>query len=276
LRLEIAHASRVSMIGHLASALAHEINQPLGAILRNAEAAELFMQNESPDLDEIRAILADIRKEAQRAGTVIDRIRSQLRHQEIEMRSLDVAELVYDIVALTRTDARVRHVTLEIDVPAALPSVCGDRVQIQQVLLNLIRNGMDALDGLPDGQRCVTVRATREGADVIEISVSDTGHGIPSDKVEKIFEPFFTTKTQGMGIGLAISRTIIETHGGRLWAENNEGRGATFRFTLKNAEEVFTTGSFGIRDQQSKNGKRTRTTLPHRTGNGSLNSLDLI
>jgi PAS domain S-box-containing protein len=238
LRQEIAHVGRVSMMGQLASALAHEINQPLGAILRNAEAAELFMENESPDLDEIRAILADIRKDDQRAGSVIAGMRALLKRHDLETRLLDVGELVGDVASLARADAAARQVKLDVDVAGGLPLVRGDRVHLQQVLLNLILNGMDALNGVSRQDRRVSVTARLDGAQTVEIAVSDTGHGIPADKLAHVFDPFFTTKPNGIGMGLPISRTIIEAHGGRLWAENNNGGGAAFRFTLPIAEEA--------------------------------------
>ncbi len=236
LRQEIAHAGRVSMMGQLASGLAHEINQPLASILRNAEAAELFLQDSSPDLDEIRAILSDIRSDDERAGQVIDRMRGLLKRQTLDAARLDVGVLVGDVAALVRIDAATRQVKLDVDVPADLPLVRGDRVQIQQVLLNLILNGMDSLDGTRLEDRCIDVVARPDGAQLIEISVGDTGHGIPADKLARIFDPFFTTKPNGMGIGLAVSRTIVEAHSGRLWAENRHGGGAAFRFTLPIAE----------------------------------------
>jgi PAS domain S-box-containing protein len=238
LRQEIAHVGRVSMMGQLASALAHEINQPLGAILRNTEAAELFTENESPDLDEIRAILADIRKDDQRAGSVIDRMRALLKRHDLETRPLDLGELVGDVASLARADAAARQVKLDVDVPGGLPLVRGDRVHLQQVLLNLILNGMDALNEVSRQERHVSVTARLDGAQTVEIAVSDTGHGIPADKLAHVFDPFFTTKPNGIGMGLPISRTIIEAHGGRLWAENNNGGGAAFRFTLPIAEEA--------------------------------------
>ena len=236
LRQEIAHAGRVSMMGQLASGLAHEINQPLASILRNAEAAELFLQDSSPDLDEIRAILSDIRSDDERAGQVIDRMRGLLKRQTLDAARLDVGVLVGDVAALVRIDAATRQVKLDVDVPVDLPLVRGDRVQIQQVLLNLILNGMDSLDGTRLEDRCIDVVARPDGAQLIEISVGDTGHGIPADKLARIFDPFFTTKPNGMGIGLAVSRTIVEAHSGRLWAENRNGGGAAFRFTLPIAE----------------------------------------
>jgi two-component system sensor kinase FixL len=237
LRQEIAHVSRVSMMGQLASALAHEINQPLGAILRNAEAAELFIRHESPDLNEIRAILADIRKDDQRASAVISRMRALLKGHSLDTRPIEVGELIGEVAALARADAAARHVKLETDVSLELPSVNGDRVHLQQVLLNLILNGMDALNGTTRDRR-VTVGARLDGPQSIEIAVSDTGSGVPADELAHVFEPFFTTKPHGMGMGLPISRTIIEAHGGRLWAENNNSGGATFRFTLRAAKDA--------------------------------------
>jgi PAS domain S-box-containing protein len=229
---EIAHVGRVSMMGQLASALAHEINQPLGAILRNAEAAELFMQNKTPDLEEIRAILADIRTDDQRAGSVIDRMRALLRRHVLDTQLLDLAELVGSVTQLAGPDAAMRHVEFQVNLPVDLPPVRGDRVHLQQVLLNLILNGMDAMNEASQENRRVTVRARVDDARTVEIEVSDTGQGIAAEKLAQIFDPFFTTKPNGMGMGLAISRTIVESHGGRLWAENNSDIGATFRFTL--------------------------------------------
>jgi len=233
LQQEIAHVGRVSVMGQLASALAHEINQPLGAILRNAEAAALFMQDPSPDLAEISAIVEDIRKDDQRAGAVIDRMRALLRHQQVEMVPVDVGQMLGDVSTLLRPDAAARHVKFSLDVPEGLPAVRGDRVQLQQVLLNLVINGMDALEGVASEDASVSVTARLETAGAaVEISVRDTGRGLPADQLDRIFEPFFTTKAKGIGMGLSISRSIIDTHSGRLWAENNVDGGATFRFTL--------------------------------------------
>src|SRR5256885_7537000 len=174
---EIAHVGRVSMMGQLASSLAHEINQPLGAILRNAEAAELFLQSEKPDMEEIRTILADIRADDQRAGSVIDRMRTLLKRHVLDTQVLDLNELVGNVAEFARHDAAIRHVKLKVNLPVHLPPVRGDRVHLQQVLLNLILNGMDALNGNEDNRR-VTVSARLAAPRDIEISVSDTGHGI--------------------------------------------------------------------------------------------------
>jgi PAS domain S-box-containing protein len=236
LRQEIAHVSRVSMLGQLASALAHEINQPISAILRNAEAAEILLEAQSPDLDEIRAIITDIRKDDERAGNVIDRMRSFIKRQSLNAGALDVADLIGETKSLVRADALARQVRLDVVVSPELPRVHGDRVHIQQVLLNLIVNGMDALDKTHPKSKLVTVSVLYGGGKTVEISVSDTGSGIPADKFEHIFTPFFTTKPNGMGLGLPISRTIVEAHGGKFWVENNKLGGATFYFTLPLAE----------------------------------------
>jgi two-component system sensor kinase FixL len=233
LRQDIAHVGRVSVMGQLASALAHEINQPLGAILRNAEAALLFMQDPSPDLNEINAILEDIRKDDQRAGAVIDRMRALLRRDEAEMKPIDVAQMLDDVAALLRPDAAARHIALAIDLPPDPPRLLGDRVQLQQVLLNLILNGMDALGAGTGGLRKIVVTARRLGTHALEFSVADTGSGIAAAQIERIFDPFFTTKTSGIGMGLSISRSIVEAHDGHLWAENNAEGGATFHFSVR-------------------------------------------
>jgi two-component system sensor kinase FixL len=241
-RDELAHVSRVSMMGQLASALAHELNQPLGAILRNAEAAELFVQASPPDLQEVRAILADIRKDDQRAGEVIDRMRALLKRRESQWSELDLNAVAEEVAGLLRFDAEARRVKLTLELSRSVSGVRGDRVQLQQVLLNLILNAMDAMNECEAGRRCVEIGVRpREGE--VEVAVSDSGHGILAANVKRLFEPFFTTKPSGMGLGLAISHTIIQAHGGRLWAENNPDGGATFRFTLPVAGSVEGRGS---------------------------------
>jgi two-component system, LuxR family, sensor kinase FixL len=230
---QLAHTSRVSLLGQLVTALAHELHQPLGAILRNAEAAELFLDNVPPDLDELRAILADIRDDDRRAREVIDRLRGLLTRRSIELAALVLEKLLVGIAALTRTDAAERSITVEIEPVPGLPRIMGDGVHLQQVLLNLVLNAMDAIDSANTRRRLITIRALNVGADRVEVTVSDTGPGIPSGELARIFDPFVTTKPSGMGIGLSVSRTIIEAHGGRIWAENNATEGVTFRFTLR-------------------------------------------
>jgi PAS domain S-box-containing protein len=226
----LAHAARLALVGELTGSIAHEINQPLGAILNNAEAAEMLLESASPPLEEIRKILADIRKDDVRASEVIRRIRALLRHRELRKVPLDLNELAVEVAQLALPDARRRGVAVETDLALGLPAVLGDRVYLQQVLLNLFLNGMDAMADTPPAERRLIVR-TQRTREAISVSVSDTGHGIGQDRLSHIFKSFYTTKEHGMGLGLAIARTIIEAHGGRICAENNEG-GATFRFTV--------------------------------------------
>ena len=230
-RDELAHAGRVSVMGQLATALAHELNQPLGAILRNAEAAELFLQTHPPDLQEVSAILADIRKDDRRAGEVIDRMRALLQRRESEWSKLDVNELAREVASLLRPDAERRKTKLALDLAPSPLLVSGDRVQLQQVLLNLLLNAMDSMNNckIQDPGVCLRTRLVR---DQTEVTVTDRGGGIAPEDLRRLFEPFFTTKPDGMGMGLAISHTIIQAHGGSIGAENNPEGGATFRITL--------------------------------------------
>lgn len=232
LRDELAHSSRVSTMGQLASALAHELGQPLGAILRNTEAAELLIEREPPDLAEIRAILTDIRLDDQRAAGVIQGMRALLKRRDVEWTSLSLADLVADVAALIRPDVLQRQVRLAIDIPAGIPPVYGDRIQLQQVLLNLLVNGMDAMSHQPPPTRRLAVQARQTEARMIEVAVRDSGPGIHEQSVDRVFEPFYSTKPQGMGLGLAVSKTIIEAHKGRIWAENRAEGGASFCFTV--------------------------------------------
>ena len=232
LRNALAHSDRVSLLGHLASALAHELSQPLGAILRNAEAAQIMLAEPSPDLEELRAIVTDILRDDHRAGDVIDRLRSLLKRGTLNPQPVDLAEVVGEVLALVRGDAAARHVRLESSVAPALPPVLGDRIHLQQVLINLLVNAMDALDGVAPDDRLVQVTVRLAGAAGVEVVVADNGHGIAAEHLPRLFDPFFTTKPAGMGIGLPVSKTIIEAHRGRLWAENNPGRGARFCLTV--------------------------------------------
>lgn len=238
LRDELAHSSRVSTMGQLASALAHELGQPLGAILRNTEAAELIIEQEPLDLAEIRAILTDIRLDDQRAAGVIQGMRALLKRRNVEWAPLSLGGLVADVAALVRPDALQRKVQLAIHVPVGIPPVYGDRVQLQQVLLNLLLNGMDAMSQQPPQTRRLTVQARTIEAQMVEVAVRDSGPGVPAQSVARVFEPFYSTKPQGMGLGLAVSKTIIEAHKGRIWAENRLEGGASFCFTVPFAASV--------------------------------------
>jgi signal transduction histidine kinase len=231
-REELAHVARVSTVGELTTSVAHELNQPLGAILSNAEAAEMFLAAEPPALDEVRDILADIRKDDQRASGVIRRMRSLLRKQDLAPQSIEINEEVEEVLKLLSIDASARKVAMKFERTADLPRVRCDPVHLQQVILNLVLNGMEAMAYLPEEKRRIVVRTAPGDNGTVEVAVADSGPGIPVDRLPKLFEPFFTTKKEGMGMGLSIARTIVEAHHGQIWAENNSGDGATFCFTV--------------------------------------------
>jgi PAS domain S-box-containing protein len=231
-RAELAHVARVSTMGELAASVAHELNQPLGAILANAEAADLFLNQNPPALDELRAILVDIRQDDERASEVIRRMRALLRKHELERLPLQINSVVEDVLQVVSGDAALRKIAIGAELALGLPKILGDRVHLQQVLLNLMLNGMDAMAGEPRERRRLSIR-TRSSADgLVELAVVDSGHGIEPEKLPRLFEAFYTTKPNGMGMGLSISRTIIEAHHGRISAENNAGGGAVFRVAL--------------------------------------------
>jgi len=230
-RDELAHLSRVAMLGELSGSLAHELNQPLTAILSNAQAAQRFLAQSPPRLDKLTEILSDIVKSDHRAGAVIQRIRSLLRKESAQRNPFDINDVVEETLHLMRSDLLNRHVVVRADLGEGLPAVSGDRNQLQQVLLNFMMNGCDAMDGRDmDGGLLVRTRTTADGN--VEFSVADRGTGIPSADLERIFQPFVTTKSHGMGLGLTICRSIVEAHGGRLWATNNSDGGATLHCEL--------------------------------------------
>jgi len=232
LREELAHADRVSAMAQLASGLAHELGQPLGAILRNAEAAEVLIEEQPPDLAEIRAILADVRQDDQRAAGVIQRMRAMLKRQTVERTQLSIADILQEVAMLVGHNARERQVQLSLEVVPDVPPVWGDRVQLQQVLLNLILNGMEAMSHLPPETRRLTIRARLGTEEMVEVSVHDSGPGVATRDAASVFLPFFSTKPDGLGIGLAISKSIIEAHNGRMWVEHPSQGGGCFCFTL--------------------------------------------
>lgn len=235
LHSQLSHAGRVSVMGQLSAALAHELNQPLGAILSNAEAAELFLNQNPPALGEVRDILADIRKDDERAGEVIRRMRALLRRQEMERQPLMVNALVEDVFRLLKGDAVSRRIDIVSDLAQNLPAVHGDRIHLQQVFLNLIINAMEAMTKHPSPKNLITLRTGLVKDGGIEILIADSGPGIESGNLPRLFEPFFTTKQNGMGMGLTICHRIVEAHAGRIWAENNPAGGAVFRITLPGA-----------------------------------------
>ncbi|MFL9982591.1 PAS domain-containing sensor histidine kinase [Paraburkholderia sediminicola] len=235
-RQDLAHLTRVSTMGQLASSLAHELNQPLTAILSNVQAAQRFMTADPIDLAELRDILNDIVQDDYRASEVIRRIRAVVKKGDIEVIPLDLASVMRDVVALVHSDAIVRGTRVTLDIDTALPRVRGDRVQLQQVMLNLLLNAFDAMNEVPPGDRVVCVTLKPADRSMVLIAVRDRGHGLTADKLDQIFKPFFTSKPQGLGLGLSISRSIIDMHRGRLWAENNNDRGATFYVALPSGD----------------------------------------
>jgi PAS domain S-box-containing protein len=230
-RQELAHASRLTLVGELTASIAHEINQPLGAILSYADAAELLLESAPESITQVRRILEYIRRDDLRANEVIKRLRALLRKDEVKMQPVDVNDLVSDVLLLIRAESRRRHVNIDSQFAANLPVVQGDKVHLQQVVLNLLLNGMDAMADLP-GEKVLTVCTALNQDGCVEIAISDVGVGIPQHRFPRLFEPFFSTKKNGMGLGLSLSRSLIEAHGGRIWAENNSGAGATFRLAL--------------------------------------------
>lgn len=236
-RGELAHISRAVVLGELSGSLAHELNQPLAAILSNAQAAQRFLAKDPPDLAEVREILSDIVTEDRRAGEVIRRLRALLKGGEPRREPLAVGDVIEEVLALARSDLIARGVAVHRDFAVGLPPLFGDRVQLQQVLLNLILNGCDAMAETPPGGRALTVATARDGA-MVRASVADRGCGLPDGDAERIFQPFFTTKSHGLGMGLAICRSIVAAHGGRIWAEPDPDRGAVFHVALPVSGEV--------------------------------------
>ena len=230
-RRDLAHASRLAIVGELTASIAHEINQPLGAILSNADAAEMLLESTPAALDEVRQILHDIRKDDLRASEVILHLRALLRKRELEMQPLDLNVVTSEVLTLVHAESLRRGIVMETDLAVNLPAVRGDKVHLQQVLLNLVLNGMEAMADIPEAKR-LAVRTLVNENGCVEIAVTDAGSGIPPDRLRSLFDPFFSTKKEGMGLGLSIARSLVEAHGGRIWAENNVGGGATFRFTV--------------------------------------------
>jgi PAS domain S-box-containing protein len=236
-RDELAHLSRVATIGEMATMLTHELNQPIGTIHSNAEAAEILLQEDSPELDEVRAIVSDIRRDVWRAGEFIRGMRSLLRKREFKTERIDVRDLVEAVNELLHGALISHKAQLRVDVAPDLPLVSGDPIHLQQVLLNLILNALEAMTDCPPSARKVTIHATTNSALGVEVMVTDQGPGFSRWKLSRLFEPFSSTKKNGMGMGLAICQTIIQAHGGNISAENNPDRGATVRFTLSRSQQ---------------------------------------
>ena len=231
-RGELAHFTRVSTMGELAASLAHELNQPLAGILMSAQAARRFLAMTPPDLNELHEALADIIDDDKRAGEVIQRMRELLSKGEPRRDALNLNALIESMAKLLSSDAVMRDLTIRLELDPDLPLVRGDQVQLQQVILNLVLNAMEAMNEAGVIRRPVIVRTTRTPAGMVCVSVTDEGGGLRTGMVDMVFEPFYTTKAAGMGMGLAIARSIVRAHGGAIQASNNDSRGATFLFTL--------------------------------------------
>jgi signal transduction histidine kinase len=228
---ELAHINRYSMAGELTSTIAHELNQPLGAILLYAETAELMIKSPAPDLVGIAEILADIRRDDKRASDVIDRLRSLLKKAPFELKHIDLNEVAHEAMRFLSALAIARKVNLSSLISQTPLPIKGDAIQLQQVILNLIVNAVDAMSGMPTAERRIAVSTACDGK-FAELSVSDVGPGISSKNLKEVFEPFFSTKPKGMGMGLSIARTIVEAHGGQLSVQNQVERGAAFHVRL--------------------------------------------
>jgi signal transduction histidine kinase len=238
---EMAHLNRRVALGEMSASIAHELNQPLGAIYNNAGAAEILIKADPPRLADVAEILDDIKREDQRASDIIARIRKFLRKSDFELREADLNEVVGESMRTVAGEALDKKVVVKSVLEPGLPLVRADRVQLQQVIVNLALNAIEAMQGTPTEGRVLTVRSRRRDDATVEVSLRDTGPGIPETVLPRIFEAFVTSKSTGMGLGLAISRTIVEAHGGEIRAENaSGGGGAEFHFTVPFATAAHT------------------------------------
>jgi len=228
---DLARINRVTTMGELAASLAHEISQPISGAITNTNTWLRRLGHDEPDLDEVRSVVTRIGRDVQRAAEIIRKIRSQFERGAQDREALDVNEISRETIALLRDEAIRHNIVIRTELAADLPRIVGDRVQLEQVAMNLIVNSIEAMKNV-EGVREMFIRSQRSDDDQILVSVSDTGPGFPPQLAEQIFDPFFTTKPNGTGMGLRISRSIVDSHGGRLWAVGSSGRGATFQFSL--------------------------------------------
>jgi hypothetical protein len=232
---QLAHVTRVTALGELAASIAHEVNQPLTAIINNANACLALLSSDTDELDEVCKALSDIVNDADRASAVLARVRGLVKKSPLKKARLHLRDVVSAVLVLVRPEAATRRVTMQAQIPEDLPFTIGDGIRLQQVLLNLVMNGMDAMNSVEEQKRLLLISGrgdVYDGWPAATISVQDLGTGLKAEEMERLFDAFYTTKPQGMGMGLAISRSIVEEHGGRLWVEPNNGPGATFLFTL--------------------------------------------
>ena len=237
-QMELAHVARVTTLGELAASIAHEVNQPLAAIVTNGEVCMRWLDREVPDLAEVRERVGGMISDGRRASEIIQRLRSLSKKTETQKAALDINGAISEVIPLVQQEVLSHRVSLRLDLAPTLPAVLGDRVQLQQVIINLIVNGMEAMAPVTDRPRELLVRSQRDDSGQVLVAVEDAGVGIDSENANKLFNAFFTTKPSGMGMGLSICRSIIENHGGTLWASSNAGPGATFQFVLPSHPEV--------------------------------------
>jgi C4-dicarboxylate-specific signal transduction histidine kinase len=230
--MELAHANRVATMGQLTASIAHEVNQPIAATVTNAQAALRWLDARTPDLEEARQALARIVKDGNRAGDVVSRIRGLVSKAPPRKDRLQINGAIREVIELTRVEAMRKSVSVQLELAEGLPTIEGDRVGLQQVMLNLIVNAVEAMSGVPEGPRDLLVTSGTAGADRVLVAVRDSGPGLTPAALERLFDAFYTTKPTGLGLGLSICRSIIEAHDGRLWASANEPRGAIFQFTV--------------------------------------------
>jgi C4-dicarboxylate-specific signal transduction histidine kinase len=232
LQTELAHANRVVTMGQLTASITHEVNQPIAAARNNVSAALHFLDRNPPDLQEVREALGCVAKDTDRAGAVVGRMRALMQKAPKRTDRVDINEAVRDVIELTRGEALKNGVSVKTKLAEGLPIITGDRVQLQQVVLNLILNALQAMGAVSEGARQALITTSQTELNDLYIGVQDTGPGLSPETLSRLFEPFYTTKPNGMGMGLSICRSIIEDHGGRLWATRHEPRGALFQFTI--------------------------------------------
>lgn len=235
-RTALAHVMRVTSLGELTASIAHEVNQPLGAVVANAEACLGWLAHESPDLGEARAAVQRIVRDGYRAGEIIRRVRALIEKTETTRSRLDLKEILAEALSVVEPELRRHGVSQRTEVVGSLP-IWGDRIQLEQVLLNLILNAIEAMQPIVDRPRELVIRLACEGPRFLQVSVTDCGVGLPVENTERIFDAFVTTKAYGMGMGLSICRSIIQAHGGKIWASPNQPFGAVVQFTLPHGTE---------------------------------------
>jgi C4-dicarboxylate-specific signal transduction histidine kinase len=231
-QIELAHVNRVATIGQLTASIAHEVNQPIGALVTNAYAASRMLRAQPPDLDEVSDALGAIIKDGRRVSDVIQRIRALVKKAPAQVDLLDINEVIVETIALARSEILRNDVSLQTQLASDLPPVPGDRVQLQQVMMNLVMNAVEAMSSLAEGTRELQICTDKDGKDSVAITVTDSGPALKPESLNRFFEAFYSTKPTGMGIGLSICRSIIEAHEGRIWATANVPRGAALHITL--------------------------------------------